>query len=504
MIQLRAHNAAWPFTVQFLSNLGHAAAIRYLASGATKLVLLLSAIENSPYAVLECLALGIPFLAMDVGGIAELIPVEQRHRVLVSPATRLGGGSNAERVAQRMLAAVVDGVRADTTAILAATPVGARDAWIGFHDALGRVQGMLSDGRQAAQKRQPESAPPLVSVVICHHDRGMHLIESIRSVLHQTHTRIELVIVDDGSVETESLAVLELVPSALDALHLPLHQRARVLDRGGRQARGQLNMDARANQNDALLAYMMDRWRGGSVLANAVVVLNANQMPGASRNLGVQLARGDFVAFLDDDDLARPHWLATLLQVAHATRASVVTSTLDFFADAQWRPWEADRSDASDRFRDTAAIAVQARWLPVGAAVSAGLFENVFGAYAALWHRQALLQLGGFTEEADSTFEDWELFATAVLADRSLELVAEPLLLYRQYHDASRAAENHSASEHSTAPQSQTHLMGRGGSATKYLNEQRAMRPYLRAAPASMRNALELAVGLYRGGGGSQ
>lgn len=469
-------------------------------------MLLLSAIENSPYAVLECLALGIPFLAMDVGGIAELIPVEQRQHVLVSPADRLGGGSSAERVAKRMLRAVLDGVRADTTAVPAATPAGARDAWIGFHDAHGRVQSMLRDGRKAAQQEQRESVPLLVSVVICHHDRGLHLIESIRSVLHQTHARIELVVVDDGSVEAESLAVLELLPSALAALHLPLHQRARVSDHGGRQARGELNMDARANQNDALLAYMMDRWRGGLVLDDAHVVLNANQMPGASRNLGVQNARGDWVAFLDDDDLARPHWLATLLGVAQATRASVATSTLDFFSDADWRPWEAALTDASDRFRDTSAIAVQAQWLPVGAAVSAGLFENVFGAYAALWHRHTLLQLGGFTEEVDSTFEDWELFATAVLAGRSLELVADPLLLYRQYLDASRAVENHTASEHTETPSAaaQQHLMSRGGSAAKYLNEQRAMRPYLRAAPASMRNALELAAGLYRGGGGSQ
>ena len=45
-----------------------------------------SLIENSPCTVLECLLDGIPFLAADVGGVAELIAPEDRDRLLFAPS----------------------------------------------------------------------------------------------------------------------------------------------------------------------------------------------------------------------------------------------------------------------------------------------------------------------------------------------------------------------------------------------------------------------------------
>lgn len=92
---------------------------------------------------------------------------------------------------------------------------------------------------------------PLVSVVIPTHDRPDLLERAIRSVLEQTYTELELIVVDDASPEPVSLN--------------------EIVDR-----------DAIA---DARCIRLEDN-RGGA----------------GARNAGVAAASGEYVAFLDDDD----------------------------------------------------------------------------------------------------------------------------------------------------------------------------------------------------------
>ncbi|HEX8233544.1 MAG TPA: glycosyltransferase family 2 protein [Caulobacteraceae bacterium] len=56
------------------------------------------------------------------------------------------------------------------------------------------------------------------------------------------------------------------------------------------------------------------------------VVYRHEPEPGVSsaRNVGVAAVRGAFIAFLDDDEEARPHWLAALLYAQRAYDADVV------------------------------------------------------------------------------------------------------------------------------------------------------------------------------------
>jgi glycosyltransferase involved in cell wall biosynthesis len=61
------------------------------------------------------------------------------------------------------------------------------------------------------------------------------------------------------------------------------------------------------DHNDALLARARERLRGVRVVANA----EARGMSGA-RNTGVGIARGEVVAFLDDDAVAAPDWVARI------------------------------------------------------------------------------------------------------------------------------------------------------------------------------------------------
>ena len=50
----------------------------------------------------------------------------------------------------------------------------------------------------------------LVTVYIVNHNYGRFLKESIQSVLNQTYPRIEILLIDDGSQDKESLELLKI------------------------------------------------------------------------------------------------------------------------------------------------------------------------------------------------------------------------------------------------------------------------------------------------------
>ncbi len=90
----------------------------------------------------------------------------------------------------------------------------------------------------------------LVSVVIPTYNRGYCLLETIKSVCAQTHQNLEIIVVDDGSTDgTEQLL-------------------------------------ARESQRDERLRYFRQQNRGVS----------------AARNVGIDKAKGRFIALLDSDD----------------------------------------------------------------------------------------------------------------------------------------------------------------------------------------------------------
>ena len=104
---------------------------------------------------------------------------------------------------------------------------------------------------------------PVVSVVVPTKNRASRFLpEAIESVLHQTYPHWELIVVDDRSTD----------------------QTAEVI-------RGYLQREPRVR-------YVLGPGRG----------------PGASRNAGAAVARGTYLAFLDDDDLWLPEKLEQQVQ----------------------------------------------------------------------------------------------------------------------------------------------------------------------------------------------
>lgn len=111
--------------------------------------------------------------------------------------------------------------------------------------------------------------PVLVSVIVPTYNRLASLKRTLRSVLQQTVSDIEILIVDDGSTDgTEACIAREFV--------------------------------------DPRIVYLRH-------VANAGV--------GPARNTGIDAAKGEFIAFLDSDDVWMPHKLETQILAIRASAA---------------------------------------------------------------------------------------------------------------------------------------------------------------------------------------
>ena len=208
--------------------------------------------------------------------------------------------------------------------------------------------------------------PPLVSVCITHYNRPDLLRRCLDSVRAQGYSRMEVVLVDDGSDDPAVKPVLDALQSEF-------------------QSKG---------------------WR---------LIRQENRYLGAARNAAARAAEGEYLFFLDDDNLLLPDAITHVVGVAERSRADIVTSTLQFFSGGP----EVIPNDNMPL------------WVFPGACPLLGIFENCYGDASALVRRACWEALGGFTEDRNVGHEDWEFFARAVLAGWSLEHNPEPVLCYR-------------------------------------------------------------------------
>lgn len=123
--------------------------------------------------------------------------------------------------------------------------------------------------------------PPLVSVVIATWNARRYLPETLGSALDQTWPNLEVIVVDDGSTDGTHEAITEFLP--------------------------RIRYERRPHQGLA-----------------------------AARNEGIRLARGDYVALLDADDLWHPEKVAVQMEVAqrHPETGMIVCDGVEFSGDS--------------------------------------------------------------------------------------------------------------------------------------------------------------------------
>ena len=198
---------------------------------------------------------------------------------------------------------------------------------------------------------------PLVSVVIPSYNRAQYIAETIDSVLGQTHRNVEVIIIDDGSTDTT---------------------------------------------DEVVKPY----------LSQVKYIRQENAERGASRNHGLRVAMGEYISFLDSDDV----WLPTKLE--HDLKIFNRMPNVGLVCS---NAVQIDASGKQLRLLTPRAYSGQ---------VTDRLIENNFILMAThLVKAEAVRELDGFREERElSGSEDWELWvrlSTAVDFYHSNEVTAK-------------------------------------------------------------------------------
>jgi len=227
---------------------------------------------------------------------------------------------------------------------------------------------------------------PKVSCIIIVYNGDKFLGEAIESVLSQTFTDWELLIVDDGSMD-KSREIAQRFAQAYPA-------------------------------NIRSLCHADGQNHGMS----------------ATRNLGLSQARGNYVAFLDADDVWLPHKLAGQIAVLDAEPSVGAT----YGRTLIWHSWKGSTAKEADFFYELG-VAPDQTYHPPTLLLSQLL--NVYQSpttSGCLLRRALVDEVGGFEPAFRGMFEDAVFFAKALLI-APFFVSAEVLFKYRQHSSSAGA-----------------------------------------------------------------
>jgi glycosyltransferase involved in cell wall biosynthesis len=258
--------------------------------------------ENFPYACLEAMASGQIVVASEHGGMAEMLGTDESSGLLFSWND---AGSLAHQLEKAL--ALDAGQRASMAA-----SAQARVAALCDPDAVVRQREAFYSrlmakkersrtfpflprhlGAEAKLSAESVSSEPLLSVVIPHYNLGAFLPEAVESVLASDYRNLEVLVIDDGSTDPESLDVIAALEERIE--------------------------DARFR-----------------------LVRQANAGLSAVRNAGAEMAKGEWVAFVDADDTVEPSFFGRAAWILRQYRnVHIVASWVRFFGSDNgiWHAW---------------------------------------------------------------------------------------------------------------------------------------------------------------------
>lgn len=216
------------------------------------------------------------------------------------------------------------------------------------------------------------SAVPPISIVIPCFNGEKYIVETIRSALAQDWPSTDIVVVDDGSQDRSAELVRDTFP------------------------------DVR-------------------------LVSQPNQGVAAARNMGIQHARNDWIAFLDADDI----WLAGKLERQWEQIKGNPGVRMNY---TSWKVWPSEEILPSEQLLEDVQSAADdfRQWGgPSGWIYPALLLDCVVWTSTVLMHRSVLAEVGNFDQNL-RIGEDYDLWLRASRVTPILR-VNKPLALYRTH-----------------------------------------------------------------------
>lgn len=214
---------------------------------------------------------------------------------------------------------------------------------------------------------------PKISVIVPVYNMEKYIGECLDSILRQTISDLEVIIINDGSVDSSLSIIWEY-----------------------------------QNRDDRI-----------------VVIDKANAGVGAARNDGIKAATGEYLAFMDPDDMyASDDVLLHLYQVAEAEKVSVAGGkTIFLYQDGRIK---------EEAVKSVGSVTVDAQGL-----TEYQNYQYDYGYVCYIYRRDLLLDNQVFFP-IYSRFQDPPFFVRAMIAAERFYALDEPVYLYRQLPGAAK------------------------------------------------------------------
>jgi len=256
---------SWPWHVEIISHFDRNEAIEFIKNE-NCIVVIPSRAETACYCVYECLSLNKMFIASNVGAIPEIISEEYHKKCLFEPDSISLANKLKEVISQNSFDPPKPAFDFESI----------HSKWLNIHDDL------LNSVKYSSICIKSDAVDPFVSVCLIHHERPHYLAEAIDSLLAQTYRNFEVILVDDGSQDSESKKFLDEIASL----------------------------------------FAEKDWK---------IIRQENKYLGAARNCAARHASGEYLLFMDDDNYAKPYELEIFIKAASSTDADILTCVTDQF-----------------------------------------------------------------------------------------------------------------------------------------------------------------------------
>lgn len=202
-----------------------------------------------------------------------------------------------------------------------------------------------------------------ISVIIPFYNSENLVLESIESVFNSSYSNFEIIIVDDGSTDLYSLEILENLKKQ-----------------------------------------------------GIIIISQTNKGPGSARNKGVFHSAGEYLLFLDSDNMVKPEYLKKALKILESSNETGVVYSKPFFFGGS--------SIGKDRFFSKEFSAD-------------GLLEGNFIDMCSVVRRVVFDEVGGFDEHKDLIgWEDWDFWIRISQTIWKFHFIDQELFEYRVREDS--------------------------------------------------------------------